>query len=63
VIAAAGGLVHESVSFTNNDAAGGRGLVAARNIARGEQLIVVPGPLTLPMIVLFIVLSRNKPRN
>ena len=39
---AAGGFVHEAVALTPNDGTGGRGLVAARDIARGEQLIVVP---------------------
>ena len=38
---AAGGFVHEAVALTPNDGTGGRGLVAARDIARGEQLIVV----------------------
>ena len=39
---AGGGFVHEAVTLTPNDGTGGRGLVAARNIARGEKLIVVP---------------------
>ena len=39
---AAGGFVHEAVTLTPNDGTGGRGLVVARDIARGEQLIVVP---------------------
>jgi hypothetical protein len=39
---AAGGFVHEAVTLTPNDGTGGRGLVAARDVARGEQLIVVP---------------------
>ena len=39
---AAGGFVHQAVALTPDDGTGGRGLVAARDIARGEQLIVVP---------------------
>jgi len=39
---AEGGFVHEAVTLTSNDGTGGRGLVAARDVERGEQLIVVP---------------------